>query len=81
MGVYMAYFTLAGLKKEGQTELCLELATADTSWPNMLAEGATVTFEAWGKEQKTNCSLFHPWATAPLVIFAVHVRVYSAINN
>ena len=52
-------------------DLCLELATADTSWPNMLAEGATVTFEAWGKDQKTNCSLFHPWATAPLVISSV----------
>jgi len=76
MGVYMAYFALAGLKKEGQMDLCLELATADTSWPNMLTEGATVTFEAWGKDQKTNCSLFHPWATAPLVIFADHVRVY-----
>ena len=76
MGVYMAYFTLAGLKKAGRMDLCLELATADTSWPNMLKEGATVTFEAWGKDQKTNCSLFHPWATAPLVIFADSVRVY-----
>ena len=42
----------------------------------MLKEGATVTFEAWGKDQKVNASLFHPWATAPLVIFADNVRVY-----
>ena len=76
MGVYMAYFALAALKKEGRMDLCLELTTAETSWPNMLKEGATVTFEAWGKDQKTNCSLFHPWATAPLIIFADHVRVY-----
>ena len=76
MGVYMAYFALAALKREGQMELCRELTTADTSWPNMLREGATVTFEAWGKRQKVNASLFHPWATAPLIIFADHVRVY-----
>ena len=76
MGVYMAYFTLAALKKEGRMDLCDELTTAETSWPNLLKEGATVTFEAWGKDQKVNASLFHPWATAPLVIFADNVRVY-----
>ena len=76
MGVYVAYFTLAALKKEGRMDLCEELTTAETSWPNMLKEGATVTFEAWGKDQKVNASLFHPWATAPLVIFADNVRVY-----
>ena len=76
MGVYMAYFTLAALKQEGRMDLCMELATDEGAWLNMLKEGATVTFEAWGKEQKVNASLFHPWATAPLVIFADHVRVY-----
>ena len=76
MGVYMAYFTLAALKKVGRMDLCEELATDEGAWLNMLAEGATVTFEAWGKDQKWNTSLFHPWATAPLVIFADNVRVY-----
>jgi hypothetical protein len=42
----------------------------------MSAEGATVTFEAWGKEQKWNTSLFHPWATAPLIVFCDGVRPY-----
>ena len=40
------------------------------------AEGATTTYEAWGKDQKWNTSLFHPWATAPLIVFAKGVRPY-----
>ena len=76
MGVYMAYFALAALKRVGEDELCLELATDEGAWLNMIREGATTTFEAWGKDQKWNTSLFHPWATAPLIIFADGVRAY-----
>lgn len=76
MGVYMAYFALAALKKAGEYPLCEELACDEGAWLNMLKEGATTTFEAWGKDQKWNTSLFHPWATAPLIIFADHVRPY-----
>jgi alpha-L-rhamnosidase len=36
------------------------------SWGNMLKEGATTCFEAWGKDQKWNTSLCHPWASAPV---------------
>jgi hypothetical protein len=42
----------------------------------MLKEGATTTFEAWGKAQKWNTSLFHPWATAPAIVFAKDIEVY-----
>lgn len=76
MGVYMAYFALAALKRSGEDELILKLATDERCWLNMLKEGATTTFEAWGMDQKSNCSAFHPWATAPSVIFADGVRVY-----
>jgi hypothetical protein len=34
----------------------------------MVKEGATTCFEAWGKEQKTNTSLCHPWASSPIPI-------------
>ena len=34
----------------------------------MLHEGATACFEAWGKDQKWNTSLCHPWASAPISI-------------
>ncbi len=76
MGVYMAYFTLAALKRQGEMTLAEELATDKNCWLNMLSEGATTTFEAWGKEQKKNTSLFHPWATAPLIVFSDNVRPY-----
>ena len=76
MGVYTAYFALAALKLAGKYELCLELATDDGAWLNMISEGATMTFEAWGKDQKWNTSLCHPWAVAPLVIFADGVSPY-----
>ena len=76
MGVYMAYFALAALVKHGRVEDAERLATDPNCWLNMLAQGGTTTFEAWGKEQKKNCSLFHPWATAPLIVFAKDIRVY-----
>lgn len=75
-GVYMAYFALAALKSRGELELCAKLATSPDCWLNMLSEGATTTFEAWGKDQKWNTSLFHPWATSPLIIFADGVLPY-----
>ena len=76
MGVYMAYFTLAALMKHGERDKAELLATDKGAWLNMLEEGATTTFEAWGKNQKWNTSLFHPWATAPLIVFAKDTEVY-----
>ncbi len=76
MGVYMAYFALAALVKHDRYEDAVRLATDPTCWLLMLDEGATTTFEAWGKEQKWNTSLFHPWASAPLIVFAKNTRVY-----
>ena len=76
MGVYMAYFALAALIKQGAREIAEQLATDENAWLNMLREGGTTTFEAWGKAQKWNTSLFHPWATAPLIVFAKNIEVY-----
>ncbi len=68
--VYMSYFYLTALCKAGNTDAAKAAITSDGehSWLNMLREGATSTFEAWGKEQKWNTSLFHPWAVAPILI-------------
>ena len=76
MGVYMAYFALAAVKKAGREDVLIKLATSEGAWLNMIKEGATATYEAWGKDQKWNTSLFHPWAVAPLVVFAENVRIY-----
>ncbi len=69
-GVYMAYFVLKALAKHGEHQLMNELLFSDDihSWGNMLREGATSCWEAWGREQKNNTSLCHPWASAPIVI-------------
>ena len=76
MGVYMTYFTMAGLMRVGKAELCRELTCDEGAWLNMIKEGATTTFEAWGKDQKWNTSLCHPWATSPLIIFSGLDRLY-----
>ena len=76
MGVYMAYFALCALKKAGAHDIAIKLATDDRAWMNMIREGATTTFEAWGKDQKSNCSLFHPWATCPIIVFQDKYPIY-----
>ena len=76
MGVYVSYFALNALKRHGFDDLCDELVTDPGCWKRMLREGATTTFEAWGKDEKSNCSLFHPWATAPIIIYAKGVEKY-----
>ena len=69
-GVFFSYFALKGLANNGHYDKVYELITNDTihSWKNMVVEGATCTFEAWGKEQKWNTSLCHPWGSSPVII-------------
>jgi hypothetical protein len=76
VGVYMAYFALAALIVAGRRDLAHELMLDEGCWINMLREGATTNFEAWGKDQKWNTSLCHPWATAPVIILADDTPVY-----
>ena len=56
---FMTFASLAGLKREGRDALVIELIKNDGRWLNMLREGATATFEAWGRDSKWNTSLFH----------------------
>ena len=69
-GVQFSYFVLKALAKIGAYEEVLSLITNESehSWVNMLREGATTCYEAWGKEQKWNTSLCHPWASAPIIV-------------
>ncbi len=69
-GVYMAYFVLKALARCGEYDLMYELmfGEGEHSWANMLREGATTCWEAWGREQKWNTSLCHPWASAPVIV-------------
>ena len=69
-GVYMAYFVLKALVRNGEYELMQQLTFSEDihSWGNMLKEGATSCWEAWGRDQKWNTSLCHPWASAPIIM-------------
>lgn len=69
-GVYQAYFLLKGLARIGEYTLVYQLLTGndDHSWANMIREEATTCFETWGKAQKWNTSLCHPWASAPIPV-------------
>lgn len=70
-GAIPTYFALRSLGKLGQPEALYRLMTRDDvyGWRNMLREGATATFEVWGKEQKWNTSLCHAWNSGPISIF------------
>lgn len=69
-GVYMAYFLLKALcrMRRHKDAYSLIVSKGEHSWYNMVKEGATTCFEAWGKEQKWNTSLCHPWASAPITV-------------
>ncbi|MBQ0102174.1 MAG: family 78 glycoside hydrolase catalytic domain, partial [Firmicutes bacterium] len=69
-GVYMAYFLLKALAGMGRYEDVYDLIVSEdeNSWYNMIREGGTTCFEAWGKDKKWNTSLCHPWASAPVPV-------------
>lgn len=69
-GVYTTYFLLYALLNMGEKELAYELIVnkSEHSWYQMLQDGATTAFEAWGKDQKWNTSLCHAWASSPIPI-------------
>lgn len=69
-GVYISYFVLKALSKAGRKQNVYSLIVNESEhgWLNMIREGAATCFEVWGKEQKFNTSLCHPWATAPISI-------------
>jgi len=69
-GVMLSYYMLKALARAERYEDIYQLIVnqSEHGWINMLRENATTCFEAWGKEQKWNTSLCHPWATAPISV-------------
>ncbi|MCC8047057.1 MAG: family 78 glycoside hydrolase catalytic domain [Clostridiales bacterium] len=70
-GALPAYFALKSAAKIGRPDVCFRLMTrADAyGWRNMLREGASASFEVWGKEQKWNTSLCHGWSSGFIPLF------------
>lgn len=69
-GVYMSYFTMKVLARLGLYGDIWNMITSEgeSSWYNMVREGGTSCFEAWGKNKKWNTSLCHAWASAPVTV-------------
>ncbi|MCD7955501.1 MAG: family 78 glycoside hydrolase catalytic domain [Lachnospiraceae bacterium] len=70
-GALPTYFALKSTAKIGRPDVCFRLMTrADAyGWRNMLREGASASFEAWGKNQKWNTSLCHGWSSGFIPLF------------
>ena len=69
-GVFASYFMLKGLARVGRFDAVYQLLVNESEhgWMQMVREGASACFEAWGKDQKWNTSLCHPWASAPISV-------------
>ncbi len=74
-GVYFSFFVLKALCRAGREldAYSLIISEGECSWYNMVREGGTSCFEAWGKDKKKNTSLCHPWASAPISVLIENV--------
>ena len=85
-GVMVSYYMLKALANAGRRGdmYRLLLNGSEHGWVQMLREGATSCFEAWGKNQKWNTSLCHPWASGPISLIIeeiVGIRVNRQENS
>ncbi len=59
VSLFGAFPLLEGLIRNGKKDLIYEVLLDEGAYIRMLNEGATTTFEGWGKDTKWNTSLFH----------------------
>ncbi|MGN0846475.1 MAG: cellulase family glycosylhydrolase [Kiritimatiellia bacterium] len=73
--VYFAQYLLEALFEGGRADRAIQLmtATGDRSWMGMLAQGATITMEAWAPKYKPNLDLNHAWGTPPINVISRYV--------
>ena len=77
---FVTFPLLAGLQRDGEEELLHDLLTDDNAWLRMIREGATTTFEGWGKETKWNTSLFHLTLSFAAVFLAEGTHIGSLLD-
>ena len=68
--LFTSFPLLYGMAKRGDKERIKCFLLDDGTWKRMLNEGATATFEGWGKDVKWNTSLFHLTFTDAAVFLA-----------
>ncbi|MBQ8781774.1 MAG: family 78 glycoside hydrolase catalytic domain [Oscillospiraceae bacterium] len=59
LSLFCTFPVMWGLIKNNRYDLLKQALLDSGAWKRMLDEGATSTFEGWGKETKWNTSLFH----------------------
>ena len=59
ISIFTSFPLLKGFLREGEKDKTYQMITSKDTWKRMLDEGATTTFEVWGKDLKWNTSLFH----------------------
>ncbi len=59
LSFFASFVMLQGLVRRGRHDLVREALRAEGAWRRMLREGATATYEGWGRDTKWNTSLFH----------------------
>ena len=59
LSFFCTFPALMGLLRNNRWDLIEEAILDEGAWKRMLSEGATTTFEGWGKDTKWNTSLFH----------------------
>ena len=57
--LFCTFPTMMGLVRHDRWDMLRDALLNEGAWKRMLREGATTTFEGWGKETKWNTSLFH----------------------
>lgn len=67
---FCAFPALMGFVRSGKEDRIKEFLLDEGAWLRMLSEGATTTFEGWGKDAKSNASLFHLTLTYAAVFLA-----------
>lgn len=59
LSFFCTFPVLMRFAKDGDHNRLLKALSCENAWARMLREGASTTFEGWGKDTKWNTSLFH----------------------
>ncbi|MBE6966261.1 MAG: hypothetical protein E7441_09555 [Ruminococcaceae bacterium] len=59
VSLFCAFLALMGFLRYGMERDIEKLMLDEGAWLRMISEGATTTFEGWGRDTKWNTSLFH----------------------
>lgn len=73
VSMFGSFPMLWGLIRHNRMDLVESCLEDPNSWSRMLREGATTTFEGWGKDTKRNTSLFH--------LTLSHAAIFLSNNN